>query len=46
MLENIYVDMYENDEGIDEWCGIIRPTALALGSVVTDMGSACKVVQR
>jgi hypothetical protein len=46
MLENIYVDMYENDEGIDEWCGIIRPTAPALGSVVTDMGSACKVVQR
>ena len=46
MLENVYVDMYENDEGIDEWCGIIRPTAPALGSVVTDMGSACKVVQR
>ncbi len=46
MLENVYVDMYKNDDTADEWCGIIRPIAPALDSVAMGMGSACKAAQR
>lgn len=42
MLSNVYLDMYRTMDGcdIDEWCGIIQPTAPHLSDVVKYMQPA------